>query len=223
MHRRLCPSSLGPQRASKVEIGSCIRVLLYRLLTPTLATAMRIDTLPDRPRPKMRSINLCLILKGLLVLSDARPDHKTTYTSTLTPLHFLGLDSQRVKVSYGRHIVQSRLADDGMTAFTMKVEAPCSDCMITTMQAHLEYPNGSVADADTDMWMHHVVLLNMRRNDSVCPDSMHAQRFFASGNGMRRHESCCLAESRLTFVLLRAYYGGPDEFRNSSYRLPICG
>ncbi|KAK1074538.1 hypothetical protein LTR48_009309, partial [Friedmanniomyces endolithicus] len=48
------------------------------------------------------------------------------------------------------------------------------------MQAQLEYANGTIADAETGMWMHHVVFLNRGRNDSVC--DRRGQRFFASGN-----------------------------------------
>ncbi|KAK3111918.1 hypothetical protein LTR53_012355 [Teratosphaeriaceae sp. CCFEE 6253] len=101
-------------------------------------------------------------------------------TTTLTAQHFPELGSQRVKVSYGSHVV----SNDRMSHFQSSVPAPSSsdDCLITFMQAQLQYVNGTTADAATGMWMHHVVFLNSGRNDSVCATRMPAQRFFASGN-----------------------------------------
>jgi len=61
------------------------------------------------------------------------------------------------------------------------IPLPCSECLITSFEAALEYSNGTRADADTGMWLHHVVFINRARNDSVCSDGM-PQRFFASGN-----------------------------------------
>lgn len=69
-----------------------------------------------------------------------------------------------------------------MLRFQQRVAAPCSHCLVTFMQSQLEYSNGSTADAETGMWMHHVVFVNMNAKDSVCPDELRGQRFFASGN-----------------------------------------
>ncbi|KAK0367220.1 hypothetical protein LTR91_005175 [Friedmanniomyces endolithicus] len=102
----------------------------------------------------------------------------------LTAQHFPELGSQRVKIAYGSHVVQSKSEKDGMSKFQSPVPPPCTDCLVTFMQAHLEYANGTVADAATGMWMHHVVFLNRGRNDSVC--DRRGQRFFASGNERRR-------------------------------------
>ena len=68
-----------------------------------------------------------------------------------------------------------------MRNFGSPAPAPCNDCIVTWMQAGLEYPNGTVADADTDMWLHHVVFHNLNRADRMCPKST-KERFFASGN-----------------------------------------
>ena len=61
-------------------------------------------------------------------------------------------------------------------------EKPCSDCIITWMQAGLEYPNGTYANANTGMWLHHIVLTNTDRPSSVCGMQYGGDRFFASGN-----------------------------------------
>jgi len=124
--------------------------------------------------------SLASLLWLLLPFSNALDSSNVTVTN-LTAEHFAELGSRRVKVAYGSHVVPSR--DNGMYHFKSPLPPPCNDCMITFMQAHLEYANGSTADAATGMWMHHVVFLNTGKRDSVCPpESVPAQRFFASGN-----------------------------------------
>jgi hypothetical protein len=36
------------------------------------------------------------------------------------------------------------------------IAKPCSDCMIVGMNAGLEYSDGSEANTDTKLWLHHV-------------------------------------------------------------------
>ncbi|KAE8444238.1 hypothetical protein EG329_000738 [Mollisiaceae sp. DMI_Dod_QoI] len=68
-----------------------------------------------------------------------------------------------------------------MASFSLRnATKPCSDCLITFMLAGLEYEDGSYANANTGMWLHHVVLLNLAQKDTVCPS--HPERIFASGN-----------------------------------------
>ena len=62
------------------------------------------------------------------------------------------------------------------------VPLPCTECLITWMQAGLEYPDGSVANADNGMWLHHTVFSNLNRLSRMCPTEWHGDRFFASGN-----------------------------------------
>jgi hypothetical protein len=64
---------------------------------------------------------------------------------------------------------------------------PCEDCLITFMQADLEYSDGSYANADSGMWLHHVVQVDTAVDDTVCGKAvtkrpMAPNRFFASGN-----------------------------------------
>lgn len=97
------------------------------------------------------------------------------------PQFFREFGSERVKIDYGTYKVPAQNKDDGIRAVKSTIAPPCSDCLVTWMQAQLEYVNGPTADAETNMWMHHVVFWNAGRNDSVCP-GMGGQRFFASGN-----------------------------------------
>ncbi|KAK3628186.1 hypothetical protein LTR56_018798 [Elasticomyces elasticus] len=124
--------------------------------------------------------HVSILLPVLSVLTSAIVAAEIA-TTNLTAQHFPELGSRRVKTTYGSHVVQSRKENDGMSQFQSAIAPPCVDCTITFMQAGLEYLDGTTADATTNMWMHHVVLLNRGRKDSVCAD-MPAQRFFASGN-----------------------------------------
>ncbi|KAK4952344.1 hypothetical protein LTR10_009150 [Elasticomyces elasticus] len=124
--------------------------------------------------------HVSILLPVLSVLTSAIVAAEIA-TTNLTAQHFPELGSRRVKTTYGSHVVQSRKENDGMSQFQSAIAPPCVDCTITFMQAGLEYLDGTTADATTNMWMHHVVLLNRGKKDSVCAD-MPAQRFFASGN-----------------------------------------
>ncbi len=71
------------------------------------------------------------------------------------------------------------------------IPAPCTNCWITDMVPSLVYngdanhPDGTVANLDTDVNMHHFVLINPGRPDLVCPGGLQGQlgeRFFAAGN-----------------------------------------
>ena len=61
---------------------------------------------------------------------------------------------------------------------------PCANCTITYIEAGLEYPNGSYANANTSMWLHHILLINLAHGDTVCGKNYYGkgQRWFASGN-----------------------------------------
>ncbi|KAK0946403.1 hypothetical protein LTR29_002165 [Friedmanniomyces endolithicus] len=130
----------------------------------------------------MRGINILMAVLGLALSVDSKraPSPPDITITNLTAQHFPELGSQRVKVAYGSHVVQSKSEEDGMSKFQAPIPPPCTDCLVTFMQAQLEYADGTVADAATGMWMHHVVFLNRGRNDSLC--GRRGQRFFASGN-----------------------------------------
>jgi hypothetical protein len=81
----------------------------------------------------------------------------------------------------------------------LNITKPCPNCLITWMQADLSYEDGTSADADTGLWLHHVVLYDSSRNDTVCigeeedEDEGEAgmpERFFASGNERTAVDLC---------------------------------
>ena len=97
--------------------------------------------------------------------------------------YFKQQGSQRVKIRYGPFTVDSADVNNGMADFfSMNVQMPCTDCLITWMQAGLEYENGTVANAETDLWLHHTVTYNLGRTSAVCPGPEVPDGFFASGN-----------------------------------------
>jgi hypothetical protein len=68
---------------------------------------------------------------------------------------------------------------------------PCTNCYITDMVPSLVYvgdanhADGTVANLNNEAMLHHFVLLNGARSDSVCPTGLQGQfgeRFFAAGN-----------------------------------------
>ena len=57
----------------------------------------------------------------------------------------------------------------GMKNFQIgNIAVPCHDCYITWWTAGLEYPDGSHANANSSMWLHHLAVLNANRVDVTC-------------------------------------------------------
>ena len=102
--------------------------------------------------------------------------------TTLSAQFYPNLNSSRVMIRYGPWNVPSMDIMDGMMDYSIDdAEMPCTDCLITWMQAGFEYPNGTYANANTSLWLHHTFLVNRGRRDVVCKD-WGGERFFASGN-----------------------------------------
>lgn len=100
-----------------------------------------------------------------------------------TAQFFPQYNSQRVKIRYGTFTVPAMSVDNGMKDYTVPVaQKPCTDCLVTWIQAGLEYPNGTDANANTGFWLHHTVFSNTNRTAVVCPQSRIGDEFFASGN-----------------------------------------
>ena len=73
----------------------------------------------------------------------------------------------------------------GMEGFAVTgATKPCPGsgvgCLVLTARAGLEFEDGTVANANTGMWLHHVVVANSGRKDAVCEKL--PERWFASGN-----------------------------------------
>lgn len=99
----------------------------------------------------------------------------------LEPKLFPELRSERRKITYGPYAVPSQEQDNGMQAYKCIPPRPCSDCMILSMHAGLEYLDGSDAMLGDGMMLHHAVFQNLHRLDPMCKEKRH-ERFFASGD-----------------------------------------
>ena len=78
------------------------------------------------------------------------------------PQFFLSEGSKRVEISYGPYTAPPSSKMNGMKSFTelQSITLPCTDCIITWMQADLQYTNGTTANANTGLWLHHTVMWN---------------------------------------------------------------
>jgi hypothetical protein len=112
----------------------------------------------------------------------------------LEPEFFQEYGSQRVQIKYGPFTVPGFTVDNGMRNFGLDdAQLPCHGCLITWMQADLEFADGSSANAATGMWLHHTVFMNLGR-PAVKSCGSGRERFFASGNERTvmdcTHEGC---------------------------------
>ncbi|QDS75297.1 hypothetical protein FKW77_001278 [Venturia effusa] len=130
---------------------------------------------------------------------DARSATLTPKIQPLTARVKRIANSKTVKIRYGPYNVPAPRVPGGEGMInnmpTPSVDKPCQDCMILGMNAGLEYPDGSDANTDTKMWLHHMVMFNIGKNanDATCtifgaphlivgsmPSS--SERIFSSGN-----------------------------------------
>jgi len=99
--------------------------------------------------------------------------------------------SERVKIRYGPFTVPAMSVDSGMKNFEVPIaQKPCTDCLVTWAQAGLEYPNGTVANANNGLWLHHTVFVNTQKTATICPQGIKGDPFFASGNERTPADIC---------------------------------
>jgi len=153
----------------------------------TLLIVIIVLTVALRPSPRKgherlpsKIFNHCpnpqYILMIYYIVSD---DPNVEY---LEPQYFHEYKSERVRIKYGPYEVPPSHIHNGMKNFVDRnATMPCYDCLITWFQADLVYPDGTIANADTGMWLHHTVLTNGGKND-VRGCKYDGERFLASGN-----------------------------------------
>ena len=99
--------------------------------------------------------------------------HTDNKTESLEPKYFKDLGSKRVKITYGPlhvHGIGDALTHGMMSFMSTNATMPCQECLITGYVVDLLHGDGTVANADTGMWLHHIGLMNMNRNDAACDD-----------------------------------------------------
>ncbi|HET9477348.1 MAG TPA: hypothetical protein VFP63_07655, partial [Dehalococcoidia bacterium] len=83
----------------------------------------------------------------------------------------------------------------GVTCINRTVQLPCTNCYIGAIIPNLVYSDGSTANHDTGVMLHHMVLMSRARGDPTCPPNLFGgpvqqlgalmggnERVFASGN-----------------------------------------
>jgi hypothetical protein len=99
-----------------------------------------------------------------------------------------------VKIRYGPYHLpkwddpkgESKITGEGgmVDKTWLFAKKPCSDCLVTFIHAGLEFEDGSVANADKNVWMHHMDLFLMGggRADLACGVPFGMELMFADGN-----------------------------------------
>lgn len=156
-------TSLKPLTGNFRAIMAYFTIILFFLLA-SLNAASSLSTFnffPSRSSLPISSINPNMI----------------NYTAT----QFVQNGAKGVQIKYGPFITPSNSHNSGMVVYSDKtILQPCTDCLITFMQAGLEYPNGTYANTDTGIMLHHIVMFENSSQDLIC--SRIPSRFFASGN-----------------------------------------
>jgi len=91
---------------------------------------------------------------------------------TLEPLNFKDLGAKRVRITYGPYLIPGSEdeATHGMTSnHEMNALMPCRECFITGLVPDLRFEDGkTTANANKQMWLHHIGLMNLNRTDAAC-------------------------------------------------------
>ena len=89
----------------------------------------------------------------------------------LEPKFFKDLGAKRVKITYGPFAIPGSNDPETMGMVTnhmFNITMPCHDCLITGWSSDLQFVNGTSANANNNMWMHHTGLMNLNRTDLAC-------------------------------------------------------
>jgi len=101
----------------------------------------------------------------------------------MEPHNFKDKGAKRVKMSYGPLVlpgIDDRMTHGMKTFSNMNATMPCYECMITGYKVDLEFEDGTAANTNKGMWLHHIGLMNLRRTDAACPD--YPERITVNGN-----------------------------------------
>jgi hypothetical protein len=88
------------------------------------------------------------------------------------------------------------MALSGMAdVYLPKMEKPCSECMISALNADLEYANGT--QTGSSAWLHHSVIITSgpKIRDPICNESS-TETIFSSGNGKKLFRTRIIAHSQ---------------------------
>ncbi|KAK0752757.1 hypothetical protein B0T18DRAFT_314162 [Schizothecium vesticola] len=89
----------------------------------------------------------------------------------IEPKFFKDLGAKGVKITYGPFAIPGSHDPETMGMVTnhmFNITMPCHDCLITGWSSDLQFVNGTSANANNNMWMHHTGLMNLNRTDLAC-------------------------------------------------------
>lgn len=124
---------------------------------------------------KLLSVFLALGTSAMVVLIGVSPARAAATQSVTT-------------VRYGPFTIPAGTMDkpgEIENRILLGVAKPCIGCYITSMAPDLVYPDGSNANVDTGVMLHHTLLSSGVRADPTCGRNLLGligQRFFAAGN-----------------------------------------
>lgn len=128
---------------------------------------------PSSPEQRGTLPSVSAIVSTLLLQPPAANNPPTTAAKVdpIEPKFFKDLGAQRVKITYGPFAIPG--SNDpvtlGMVSTQMyNITMPCHDCLITGWSSDLQFLDGTSANANNKMWMHHTGLMNLNRTDQAC-------------------------------------------------------
>jgi hypothetical protein len=77
-----------------------------------------------------------------------------------------------VKIRYGPYVLRpNSMYPSGPLDYSQspKVYKPCDECFLGAFQGGMEYADGSDANVDTGVYLHHFVVINNGKPDWLCP------------------------------------------------------
>jgi hypothetical protein len=162
----------------------------------------------NRERLFRLALGALLLVLGLSSSSTAMADSIQTFQSSTPPYKdpagntwtdprgsMPNRTGTLVEARYGPYTVNAN--SQVHNALNFSAPAPCTNCYITDIVPNLIYDGGSpdghadgtTANLDTNVMMHHFVLSYPNRTDPVCPNGLQTnilgtpyERFFAAGN-----------------------------------------
>jgi hypothetical protein len=152
----------------------------------------RKSVISARHRGVFALLIVLLALSG--TLTSCRPPQPggatpTTATPGATPTTAPPAVQQTRTLRYGPYTVPAAQGSEmGMlkNRLAFGVARPCNDCYITGMQANLITPDGETVNIDDGLWLHHIVMADVTKEDLTCSrvegQGILGQRFFSSGN-----------------------------------------
>ncbi|KAK3360639.1 hypothetical protein B0T25DRAFT_629665 [Lasiosphaeria hispida] len=129
---------------------------------------------------------LCTIGAGLgAAVTPQQATNSIPKVEILEAKNFRDLGAKRARITYGPYVVPGSedATTHGMKTFQeLPALMPCRECLITSYAPDLVFADGKPANANREMWLHHIGLSNMNRTDTACASRNWPERISVNGN-----------------------------------------